>query len=347
MSVQKDIFLENLSLLLHAGMPIGEALQSLSEEARGRQMTKTIGKITDEIEAGGSISSALRKSGILSERFVSLLRIGEETGKLSDNLALIVSERKKEQIFRSKIQSALIYPGFVLAVTFVVGILTAWYTFPKLVAVFDNMGGTLPVTTRAIIGAGHFLGAYGAWAVPSFLIIVALLFVMLFFWKRTKIIGEWILLSLPLSKRIAEEIEVARFGYTLGTLLSAGVSFPQAFESLRDATSFIMYKRFYAKVVENITDGNSLYKSIFKVRGYERFVPSHIVRLLDAGERSGSLSATLLTISAAYEQKTDDLTRDLSALLEPAIVLFVGLLVAVVALGIISPIYGLVNQISG
>jgi type IV pilus assembly protein PilC len=345
MSAEKDFFLENFSLLLRSGMPVTEALGSLKEEIHSSQMRKAVSVIIDEVASGSNISDALEKSKLLPSRFISLMRIGEETGKLSDQLALIITQRKKEKLLKSKIQSALIYPAFVLGITGAVGILVVWYVFPKLATIFAQANGTLPLTTRSIIAIGHFFTAYGIVAVPTALIFFGLIFFFLYIYKKTRHIGESILLHISASKILIQEIELARFGYILGTLVSAGISLPDALISVGDSTSFVLYKRFYARIVENINEGNSLYTSITAYPDYARYIPGHIARLLLAGEMSGSLSESLMRISEEYEQKLNTLTQNLSALLEPAIILIVGIIVAIIALGIISPIYGLVNQI--
>jgi len=345
MAHEKDFFLENFSLLLRAGMPVTEALGTLKEELRSGGMRRTVAAIEEEIAGGSNVSDAFKKSKLLSARFISLLRIGEETGQFSEQLTLIIAERKKEELLAGKIRSALIYPGFVLAVTFIVGLTVVWYVFPKLSSVFASSGGTLPITTRAIVSIGNFFNAYGVIAVPVGLVVLVILFFFLFIYGKTRSVGEWLLLHVPISKSLIQEIELARFGYILGTLLRAGVPIPQALESLRDSTSFLLYKQFYQTIMSRIDEGQSLYKSIEAVSNASTYVPPHIARLLLAGELSGALSDTLLRVSEEYDRKLDALTENLSALLEPVIIVVVGLIVAVIALGVISPIYGLVNQI--
>ncbi|HEV7449319.1 MAG TPA: type II secretion system F family protein [Candidatus Paceibacterota bacterium] len=345
MAHEKDFFLENFSLLLRAGMPATEALSTLKEELRRGSMRRTVEAVEEEVISGGTISVALSRGKLLSPRFISLLRVGEETGQFAEQLTLVIAERKKEELFAGKIRSALIYPGFVLAVTFFVGLTVMWYVFPKLSAVFASSGGTLPLTTRAIISIGNFFSLYGTVVVPAALMILAALFFFLFVYSKTRSTGEWLLLHSPISKSVIQEIELARFGYILGTLLRAGIPIPQALESLRDSTSFVLYKRFYQSIMSHIDEGQSLYRSIEAIPHVSTYMPPHIARLLLAGELSGALSDTLLRVSEEYDRKLDTLTQNLSALLEPVIIVVVGLIVAVIALGVISPIYGLVNQI--
>lgn len=346
MSKEYDFFLENLNMLMRSALPVREAVATLKEEIKSRKMLKAITIIETEIDSGSKMSVALGKSGLLAERYIALLRLGEETGELQKQLALVVEEQKKEKALHSKIRGALIYPAMVMLVVVVVGIFTMWYIFPKLTAVFAQSGGKLPLSTKVIIAIGNFLSSWGVIAVPLGFAIVALIIYTMFIYKKTRFIGETLLLHFAPARAIVEGIELARFGYVMGSLLKAGISLPQALVSMQDSTSFVLYHKFYSSVYQDVVDGNSLYKSIIKQRNYQLYVPSYLTRLISAGEKSGSLSDTLLDIGNTYEEKTENLAQNLSTLLEPVIILVVGGIVAFLAVSIISPIYGLTQQIN-
>ncbi len=346
MAKENDFFLENLSLLMHSSLPIREAIATLKEEIKGKKMLRAITVIENEIDAGSKISTALGKSGLLSERFVALLRLGEETGELEKQLTLVVDEQKKEERLNSKVKGALIYPAIVMTITISVGIFMMWYVFPRLTSVFASTGGKLPLSTRVIIGIGHFFTSYGIIFVPLGTASVVGGIYMLFFHKKTRFLGETFLLRVRLTRTLVQDIELARFGYVMGSLLHAGISIPQALTSMQDSTSFVLYKRFYASILQNVTDGTSLYKSIEMYPGAHRYIPSYLSRLISAGEMSGSLADTLLNIGSTYEEKTENMAQNLSVLLEPVIMVVVGIIVAFLAIAIISPIYGLTNQIN-
>ena len=346
MAKENDFFLENLSLLMHSALPIREAVATLKEEIHGKKMLKAITIIESEIDSGSKISTALGKSGLLSERFVSLLRLGEETGELEKQLTLVVEEQKKEHRLTAKVRGALIYPAIVITITIFVGVFMMWYVFPRLTSVFASSGNELPLSTRGIIAIGNFFSQYGMVVVPLGTVAAVASIYLLFFYKHTRFIGETMLLHVSISRTLVQDIELARFGYVMGSLLHAGISLPQALTSMQDSTSFQLYKRFYAAVLQDVTEGISLYKSIVKYPGSHTYVPSYIARLVSAGELSGSLADTLLTIGATYEEKTENMAQNLSVLLEPIIMVVVGLIVAFLAIAIISPIYGLTNQIN-
>lgn len=346
MAKETDFFLENLSILMRSALPVREAVGTLKEEVRSRRMLRAIGVIEKEIEAGSKVSTALQKSGLLSERYIALLRLGEETGELQKQMALIVETQKKERALISKVRGALIYPGVVLTLTIFVGIFMMWYIFPKLTAIFMQGNGQLPVTTRMIIATGDFLTHWGLIAVPLGTAAVAAFIYFVFLYKHTRWIGETVLMRVPVTRSIVEDIELARFGYVVGSLLHAGISLPQALVSMQESTTFVLYKRFYANLHRQVTEGSSFYKAIMSYPGHQRFIPSYLARLISAGEMSGSLSETLSDIGDMFETKTQNLAQNLSVLLEPLIITIVGIAVAFLAVAVISPIYGLTTQIN-
>lgn len=343
---ENDFFLENLSILMRSSLPVREAIATLKEEIHGKKMLKAITLIENEIDSGSTMSKALQKSGLLAERYISLLRLGEETGELQKQMSLVVADQKKEAALHSKIRGALIYPAIVLLITIAVGIFTMWFIFPRLTSVFSQSGGKLPFTTQVIINIGHFFTSYGIIVVPLGTAISAALIYFLFIYPKTRRIGETMLIRLSITRTIIQDVELAHFGYVMGSLLRAGISLPQALLSMQDSTSFVLYKHFYGTLYTQVTEGSSLYKAISTYSGFQHLMPSYIARLISAGEMSGSLSDTLSDIGGVYEEKTDNMAQNLSVLLEPIIIVVVGVLVAFLAIAIISPIYGLTNQIN-
>ncbi len=166
-----DYFVENVSMLVSAGMPIASALDSIAQEVRSRRMRRVIGVMKTDIEAGEPLWKALERSRLFKEHIVSLVRIGEETGRLVENLKVIAIEERKEHLFRSRVRSAMMYPAFVFSVPIVVGIGIAWFILPKLALVFSQLKIELPLVTRVLIRAGTFLGAYWNNVVPSVVVL--------------------------------------------------------------------------------------------------------------------------------------------------------------------------------
>ncbi len=341
-----DSFLENISALLAAGIPILEAIKSIRAEVRSHKLSRIIERMEKDIRDGETLSQTLENSGLFSRRVSALIRIGEESGKLIENLKIIAEEERKRSLLSAKIRSAIMYPVFVLGLTFTVGTGIAWFILPKLATVFSQLKISLPTITKILIGFGNFLNNYGVYAIPASFGVFGLLIYLFFFFSKTKIIGEYILFFFPGSKTLLRETEMARFGYLLGTNLSAGLLLTESLYSLAEATSLVRYRHFYHYLAESISEGNSFKKSFSEYKKINRLMPMSIQQLVVAGEQSGSLSHTLLKVSETYEAKIDATTKDLTVMLEPILLVIVWLGVLAVAFAVILPIYSLVGGLN-
>lgn len=340
---ERAYFIENLSVLLASGMSILEVLDALSADIRSGRMRRIITRMREDIESGVSLSRALGASGLFSAHAISLIRIGEESGRLSENLSLVAREEEKDRQFRSKIRSAMMYPVFVLTLTLVIGVGIAWFILPKLALVFSQLKLALPLLTRVLIGTGMFLGEWGSVVVPLFALCAAFGIYLVFFFPKTRHIGQTILFHIPGVRRLIKEIEIARFGYLLGTLLQAGLPVTEAISSLSQATYFREYRRLYEHIQKSVEEGHSFKNSFETYSHSRRLIPTPIQQLIIAGERSGTLSDALLKVHETYEAKTDTTTKDLTTILEPILLVIVWLGVVGVALAVILPIYSLVG----
>jgi type II secretory pathway component PulF len=346
LSKDTDYFIENLSMLVFSGMPVIEALKSITEEVHSERMRIILNNVSLDIENGSPIWKALQNSGLFKDHSISLIRLGEDSGKLTENLKVVAIEEQKDRMFKSKLHSAMMYPIFVLGITAVVGIGIAWFILPKLATVFSQLKIKLPFITKMLINFGSFLGQYGQYVIPLVVIFFALVYFFFFSFKKTKKIGQFILFNIPGVKQLMKEIEVARFGYLFGTLLQAGIPITLALDSLASATEFTAYRNFYLHIKTSVNDGNSLQKSFLSFKNSKKLIPSPIQQLVIAGEKSGNLATILLKIGAMFEEKSDATTKNLTIILEPILLVIVWLGVVAVALAVILPIYGLVGGIS-
>ncbi len=345
-SHDRDYFIENMGVLIASGMPILEAIDAVSQELRSRAMQKVVVEMRADIEAGVSFSTALERSTIFSHHAISLVRIGEASGRLTENLKIVGEEQERERSLSSKLRSAMMYPLFVLGVTLTVGIGIAWFILPKLSTIFTQLDIELPLITRLLIGAGNFLTLHGAVAIPLFVLFLVALFLVVFVLPGTKRIGEEFLLSAPGIGRLVREIELARFGYLLGTLLNAGVPIVLSLQSLAAAASFTAYRNFFTHVASSIDDGFSFRESFDRYPHTKRLIPTPVAQLVVAAERSGALAETFRKIGQQYDERTETTTKDLAVMLEPILLVIVWLGVVGVAIAVILPIYSLQGQLA-
>jgi len=343
---ERDYLVENLSMLIAGGMTVISAIDAVTIDVRSRSMKKILATLREDIEGGSPLWKAFEYSRLFRNHAISLIRLGEETGKLADNLKVIAEQEEKDRIFRSKIQSAMMYPIFVLSLTVIVGVSIAWFILPRLATVFAQLRIELPLLTQWLIAAGGFLGEYGLVFLPIFLLLLILIIFIVFFFSKTKFIGQAILFSIPGIKKLLQEIELARFGYLLGTLLKAGVPITQALDSLYNATILPRYKKLYAHLRDSVQEGNSFYKSFSSYKKSPALIPMTIQQLIVTGEQSGNLPETLLKVSTTFEERTENTTKNVAIILEPVLLVIVWLGVVAVALAVILPIYNLIGGLN-
>lgn len=343
---EREYFTENLALLIKSGVPIGQALESIASSARKRATKKALETMQTDIEAGYSLSDSLERSGIIGSQTLALVRLGEQSGHLIENLELAAQQEEKRHTFRSKVRSALIYPAFVMSLTVVVGLGVAWFLLPKLADTFSQLHASLPAVSKYMIAFGVFLQHYGVVAVPAAIVALGIVGYIIFIAPSTKFIGQKLLFALPGIGRLMREIEIAQFGYLLSTLLEAGLPIVQSIILLSHATTTKSYQKFYEYLARSLNDGYSIEESMKKYAKSTKLLPSAIQQMIVSGERSGSLSNVLKTIGHTYEQKADLTTQNLEAIIEPIMLIIVWLGVMVVAVAVIIPIYSLVGGLN-
>jgi type IV pilus assembly protein PilC len=340
---EREYFTENLALLLKSAVPIGDAIDSLKITLRNKAMLQALDAMQTDIDAGYSLAKALERSGLASGQTLALVRLGEDSGHLVENLQLAAIQEEKRHLLRAKVRSALIYPAFVLSLTVIVGIAVAWFLLPKLSVTFSQLQVHLPLISRVMIGTGIFLKAHGIIAVPAGAVVVGIILYIIFAAPKTNWIGKKLLFATPGIGRLMSEIEIAQFGYLLGTLLEASLPITQAVTLLVGASSAPQYQRFYQYLAKSLDDGYNFRDSMKRYKGSQKVLPPAVQQMIIAGERSGSLSEVMLTVGRTYEQKSDISTANLEAIIEPIMLVIVWLGVMMVAVGVILPIYSLVG----
>lgn len=340
---QREYFTANLALLLHAAVPVQEALDSLKASSESKPLRQALDQMKQDIDDGLPLWKAMDCTGIVSAQTLVLVQLGEQAGKLVDNLRIASRQEEKQRLFRSKLRSAMLYPSFVLGLTVAVGLGIAWFLLPRLSETFTQLGADLPWISTVLIDAGVFLKTNGWWAVPVIFMAIAFIGVVLFGLPRTRHLGQRLLFRIPGVSRLMYEVEVARFGYLLGTLLEAGLSVTQSLQLLEQATRAPHHRPFYRHLRNAFEEGYSFKAALRDYKRSSRLLPLPVQQMVIAGERSGSLPQTLLSIGSSYEEKVDISTKNLETVLEPLLLVGVWLCVMGVAVAVIMPIYSLVG----
>ncbi|HSX16468.1 MAG TPA: type II secretion system F family protein [Candidatus Saccharimonadales bacterium] len=345
-SKDREYFTSNLAYMLKAGVIPSQALQALKDTTTSKPLRNAIDQVLGDIDEGSYLWKAFEKAKIVPKGTLMLIRIGEQSGKLAENLRLAARQEEKQRIFRSKVTSALLYPTFVISLTLIVALGVAWFLLPRLAVTFNQMGFALPLISRIVIGFGLFLQHYGIIFMAGLLLAV-----VGFIYAVTKVpkmqrLGQTILLKLPGISRLIREIEIARFGYMLGNLLQANINVTESLTLLHGATGALAYKDFYAYLGKSFESGYTFQEAFGKYKATAKVIPAAVQQMVIAGERSGALPESLMDVGQVFEEKADTTIRNLETVLEPILLILVWAGVLVVAVAVILPIYSLVGKLN-
>ncbi|MBT7928532.1 type II secretion system F family protein, partial [Candidatus Peregrinibacteria bacterium] len=344
MGKQRSSFIQSLALMLGAGLSLIEALQALEAETRSRSMKKVVHEITLSVKSGIPLWRTLKNTCFFTPYEIALIHIGEDAGSLARNMTYLAEQQEKDHALKQKVKMAMIYPTIVMVMVFVIVIGLGMFVLPNLVQVLFSMNVELPLTTRILIKITRIFENYGTIIAPG--CIAAFIGISLLSkFTRFKAVTQWFMFKLPGIGRLAKEATIARFGVILGGLLRAGVPMLVALESLVDVTQVVEYKTFYKKLLKHIEVGESFSKSFSSIKSTRRVLPVSVQQLVVTGEKSGTLSKTLIKISDIYQQKAEDTAEKLPIILEPILLLLIGAIVGTIAFAIITPIYSVVGNV--
>jgi type II secretory pathway component PulF len=339
----KILFARNLASMLEAGLPVSRALGVMERQTRNPRFKTILEGVAADVNRGSALSAALAKyEGVFPSLMISMSRAGEESGTLAESLRAVSVQLDRTSSLTKKIRSALIYPSIILFAIIGSAILMLLYVVPTLTQTFTELHVQLPLLTRVIIGASSFLVNH------TFLSLVSLiaLFVVVVLSLKTapgKRFADWLMLHIPLIRGIVIEANAARTARTLSSLLSAGVDMVFALVITRDVLGNSYYQQVLAAAETSVTKGGTL-SAVFNE--YPDLYPPLIPEMLAVGEETGRVSEMLKETAEFYEESVDRMTRDLSTVVEPLLMILVGAGVGLLALGILEPIYSLSSSIS-
>jgi type II secretory pathway component PulF len=336
-------FFDVLSMLLQSGSSAQEALSSM-EKSKSRTFVVLCRQISKALNEGSPLWKAMDSSGSFSAYAISTVRVGENSGTLADNLRLLAEHENRRQVLQSKISSALFYPGLVLGATLLLGFLSAWFIFPKLLRVFTDLHVKLEAPTRLLLWLSRVVPKYGfVILIVSVLIIVGVAAAV----RKIAFVGrlrDKLIFSTPIIKNLLRSIETERFGLVLGTMLSSGIPMPEALSILQTTTPLTQYRAIYKKLEIGVNDGNPMHVTFEKIPNITRYFDDAVMQMLRAAEQSGRIPETLSEVSKRYREKVEIQSNNLAQSLEPLLLLFVGSFVAFIAFSILSPIYSIYSS---
>lgn len=335
------VFFRQLATLIEARVPIVPSLNTIGEQSENGYLRIVIKEMGDDIEDGMSFSDALGKhTDVFSPLTISMIRAGEISGSLHKSVSFVATNIEKNYQLTSKIKGALYYPVFVLAAAFIVGFLVVTFILPKITVLIKDLDVPIPWYTKVLVGLGDFMSQYW-WAV--LLVILVGIASLIYYIRSEAGRREWeiIILKIPIIGTLARNIYITRFADNLSALLNGGIPVVHALTIVSEVIGNQVFQRIVVKAAEEVKTGGVM-SAVF-LRTPE--MPPIVSQMIRIGEETGSLSQVLKSVGTFYGQEVESTTKNLTTLIEPILIVLLGIGVGILVVGVLMPIYNIAGQL--
>lgn len=337
----KITFAKNLAKMIEAGLPATRGLSIMERQARG-QFKKVLRGLNDSLSKGNTFSDSMKNyPKVFSTLFISMVRAGEESGNVALALRNVGDQMEKTYLLNKKIRGALMYPAVIFSLMIVIGVLMMIYMVPTLTATFLGLGIELPISTRIIIAISNFLKSYIIFSIIG-LIVLVFLSITAFRTKKGKRLADTFFIRFPIIGEIVKQIYSARTARTLSSLLSSGVDIVIAIGITKDVLQNSYYKEALDEIQTTIQKGDPISTVFVK---YNKLYPLFVGEMVAVGEETGKIGDMLSSVANFYEEEVDQKTKDMSSIVEPLLMIFIGVAVGFFAISMLGPTYSLADAL--
>ncbi len=340
--MQKILFVSHLKTMVKAGLSLIDALRILSEEIENKKLKNIIADVKNGVEKGQQFSEVLAKyPKVFPPIYVSMIAAGETAGKMETALEQVSVQMKKNHELSSRIKGAMMYPAVIVIAMVGISVEVVVFILPKLLVMFKEFDAQLPLPTRILIAITDFTQNYGLWML-AVIILLVILTVRVLKEIKVKRVTHAINLKLPIAGSIIKKINLARFTLTLSSLLESTIPIIDATRISSDVLNNVIYKETLLRVAESLKKGEALSDIL---RQSPNIFPPMVTEMIMVGERSGKTESMLRELAEYYGNEVDTTMRNFTTIIEPVIILVMGLAVAGIAVAIIMPLYSLSQNI--
>jgi type IV pilus assembly protein PilC len=339
----KDVVIlsRQISTLFEAQVSALKAFSLLGSNAENKTLKKTLNHVVDDLQSGASISAALSKHPkVFSEFYVNMVHAGEESGKLNQVFSYLADYLDRQYALVSKTRNALVYPAFVIGTFFVVMLLMFTVVIPNLSQMIVESGQDIPIYTKVIMAISQFIVDYGIFLLIGVIAVGIFLGIQLRT-ARGKAYLDQVKLELPLFGNLFKKLYLARIADNLDTMISSGISIVRAIEITASVVDNHVFKEVMVKTEEAIKGGSSLSDAFSR---YEE-MPAILTQMVRVGEETGSLASILNTLAKFYKREVDDAVDTLVGLIEPIMIVTLGVGVGLLLVSVLVPIYNIASSI--
>ncbi|MGB9608848.1 MAG: type II secretion system F family protein [Minisyncoccia bacterium] len=337
------IYYRQMAVLFEAQLPLNRILETLYNQTSNPELKEGTFQILEDIEKGLSFSQAIEKqSHIFSDFAISMIRSGEVTGNLDKVISFLADYTDREFSLVSKAKSAAVYPAVIIAVFIIVSGIMVTMVFPQIKPVFEQSGVKLPFFANLLLGLSTFLTDWWI-ALIIFLIVLIILMIDFIQTAEGKALIDELKIKLPLVRRVFLPIIMSRFANASALLLKGGIPVAQAMEIVSKTINNELYKDIFSEIADNVKSGMNLSESIMKYPTY--YFPEIVPQMISVGETTGQLDKMLERIADFYARQADAVVSNLAELIQPVLIIGIGILVALLFASILVPIYNLTTVI--
>jgi len=345
-------FTRQLSTLQDAGLPLLRSLEILESQQKPGQLKNVLGGVCEEVEGGSSLSEAMGKFPKAFDRFyVKMVNAGEIGGVLDIILQRLAEFMEKSQRLKRRVRGAMVYPIAVIIIATLILVGIMWFIIPKFEEIFTDFGVALPGLTTWLINTSRWVGGTATpdQAIPGIFIVLPAPIVALVAWKLIRKAGpgkaatDTLLLYTPIFGKIIRKTVIARFTRTLGTLIAAGVPILEAIRITKDTCGNYVFEKALQKVHDSIREGEGFATPLRESKTCDAIV----VNMIDVGEETGEMDAMLMKIADNYDEEVDVAVASLVSLLQPLMVVVLGLIVGTIVVAMFLPLVAMINSLNG
>lgn len=339
---EKLFFVQYLTPMLKVGISLSTALKTLSKQAGNKYFKSILSDMAVKVEGGTSFTESIEPyRKVFGDLFIHMIEAGEVSGGLENVLHQLYVQMKKEHDLISKVKGALIYPIIVLLAMIGIGIFMFIVVIPRMLSIFSEMNVELPLPTRILISVSNAVANNGL-LVLIILIVLIILFIQILRTKKGKYFFHAVLLKIPVISPIVKKINLARFARNISSLLKTDIMIVKTFQITANVLGNLHYKDAIMEMGDKIKRGDHLSDSI---KGYPKLFPPVVTQMVSVGEETGELDNILIELAEFYENEVDEIMKILPSVIEPLLILILGLGVGGLAAAIIMPMYSLSSSI--